>query len=74
MSDLRDSFGVRTFEWAEMVGKTGEEVQAVIQKQNPKMNVVIVPEGHGVTMDYRQDRVRIYTNVEGKVDRIPRIG
>ena len=74
MSDIRDSFGVLTFDWADMVGKTGEEVKAIIQNQNPSMDVVLLSEGQIVTMDYRQDRVLIYTNGDGRVDRIPRIG
>ena len=34
----------------------------------------IVPPGSMVTRDYRLDRVRIFTNDDGKVDRAPKSG
>jgi beta-lactam-binding protein with PASTA domain len=60
--------------WPELVGKTGEEAKAAIEKEDPSLEVQIVPYGHVVTQDYRTDRVRIYLDPEGRVARPPRIG
>ena len=61
--------------WPELVGKTGEEAKAVILKENPYVTKVeILLEGSGVTMDYRQSRVRIFVNDEGIVAETPRTG
>jgi hypothetical protein len=45
-----------------------------IQQQRPELKVVLVPEGSMVTMDYREDRVRIWHDESGKVTRVPRVG
>lgn len=37
-------------------------------------NVVIVPDGAAITMDYRTDRVRVFVNKKGVVIRTPLIG
>jgi hypothetical protein len=59
--------------WPECVGKAGEQAKALILKDNPSLNVQIVQPGQVVTMDVRTDRVRIFINDKGVVDRPPRI-
>jgi ABC-type glycerol-3-phosphate transport system substrate-binding protein len=58
----------------ELVGLPGEEAKADLEKKYPNLSVVVVPDGSPVTMDYRDDRVRIFINDEGKVGYPPRIG
>ena len=70
----RDTTGSCTSEWPDWVGKTGEEAKAAIQTENSNLFVVLVHVNAMVTMDYRLDRVRIYIDDDGKVDRIPTIG
>ncbi|KAL3849794.1 hypothetical protein ACJIZ3_011676 [Penstemon smallii] len=60
--------------WPELVGARGEVAERVIEKQNPNVNAIIVPEGSVVTADFRCDRVRVWVNSLGVVSRIPRIG
>ncbi len=58
----------------ELVGLTGEEAKADLERKYPNLNVFVVPDGSPVTMDYREDRVRIFVNEEGKVGYPPHIG
>ncbi|CAI9098281.1 OLC1v1034902C1 [Oldenlandia corymbosa var. corymbosa] len=60
--------------WPELVGLTSEEAERRIKEEKPGANVQIVPEGCFVTMDYRTNRVRIFTGSDGKVVRAPMIG
>ncbi|KAL6864802.1 hypothetical protein ACP4OV_015953 [Aristida adscensionis] len=57
--------------WPEVVGLPAEEAKKVILKDMPGANVVVVPLGAPVTMDYRTDRVRIFVDT---VARPPTIG
>jgi len=54
-------------QWPELVGKTGEEAKAAVLKDRPELKVEIMPELGPCTMDFRQDRVRIFVNKDGKV-------
>jgi hypothetical protein len=58
----------------EAVGLAEEDAMAVVKKKHPDKHVVIVKEGDFVTMDVREDRIRIWVNDEGVVRRTPRIG
>ncbi|XP_072170898.1 uncharacterized protein [Diadema setosum] len=61
--------------WPELVGKTGEEAKAAIMSARPDLkHVDIIPADHMVTMDFREDRVRIFVDAEGKVVRKPMVG
>nr|XP_054754570.1 uncharacterized protein LOC129260639 [Lytechinus pictus] len=70
--------------WAELVGKTGEEAKAVILQERPGLTVSILetcftqvqilPEDSMMTMDFREDRVRILVDGAGKVVKSPSIG
>jgi hypothetical protein len=61
-------------EWPELVGKTGEEAKAQVLKDRPDVTVQIQNELSPCTMDFRQDRVRVFINKEGKVAGPPRTG
>ncbi len=60
--------------WPELVGARGTVAEATIERQNPLVNAIIVPEGSSVTADFRCDRVWVWVNKNGIVKRVPSIG
>jgi hypothetical protein len=62
--------------WPELslVGMTGEEAKSAVLAVDNTLEVHIVPHNSMVTMDYREDRVRIYVGDDSKVIRQPRNG
>ncbi|CDP14354.1 unnamed protein product [Coffea canephora] len=60
--------------WPELVGLTSEEAERRIKEEIPGVNVHVIPPDYFVTMDFRTDRVRIFTDSSGKVSRAPMIG
>lgn len=65
--------------WPEkdLVGLTGEEAKAAVLAGNTKLlaiNVQVLHHHSPITMDYRDDRVRIFVGNDGKVVRQPMIG
>ncbi|KAJ0088153.1 hypothetical protein Patl1_31825 [Pistacia atlantica] len=60
--------------WPELVGLTADEAEKKIKEEKPVVQVQVVPPNNFVTMDFRQNRVRLYVDSSGKVDRAPRIG
>ncbi|XP_069130958.1 uncharacterized protein [Argopecten irradians] len=63
-----------TTNWPDCVGKTWQEAEAIIRKEYPSISVSFLADGSMVTMDYRSERVRIFTDEEGKVVQVPMIG
>lgn len=61
-------------EWPELVGLTGEEAEKKIKEEKAGAHVQLVQSSCFLTMDYREDRVRVYLDESGKVERPPRIG
>ncbi|KAL6057577.1 Chymotrypsin inhibitor-2 [Balamuthia mandrillaris] len=61
-------------EWPELVGKPFEEVKAAILNDNGSLQVQSVPEGSMVTMDWREDRVRVFVDNVGNCAETPRVG
>ncbi|KAJ4836291.1 hypothetical protein Tsubulata_008020 [Turnera subulata] len=59
--------------WPELVGAKGEEAAAIIEKENPNVNAIIVLEGSPITLDYRCDRVRVFVDENGIVVSAPEI-
>jgi hypothetical protein len=60
-----------------LVGWTGEDAKFAVlagDKTLREENVHIVPEDSMVTMDYREDRVRIFVDADGRVVSQPTIG
>ena len=60
--------------WPQLVGMDGEAAKAQLEQEYPEMRVQVVPYGSMVTMDYREDRIRIYVDEAGKVQRAPTVG
>ena len=67
--------GVMTQEgpWPECIGKTGAECMRLIETAAPALrgNIFIVPKDSFVTMDFNTDRVRIFVNENGIVEKAP---
>lgn len=61
-------------QWPELVGKTFEEAKTAILQDKPTLNVLSVPEGSMVTMDWREDRVRVYVDDNNVVKTTPSVG
>lgn len=59
--------------WAHLQGADPETVKAAILSERPDLNVQIIPHDAMVTMDVREDRVRLFVK-DGRVIRSPRIG
>ena len=51
--------------WPELLGLEGEVAQAIIKRENPSLDVVIVLENSSVTKEIRFDRVRVWINKAG---------
>ncbi|XP_066363722.1 subtilisin-chymotrypsin inhibitor-2B-like [Miscanthus floridulus] len=57
--------------WPEVVGLSVEEAKKVILKDKPDADIVVLPTGSPVTMDYRPNRVRIFVDT---VAQTPHVG
>ena len=62
--------------WPECVGMAGEECKKLIEKQAPDLvgNIHVLGADSMVTMDYRTDRVWIWTDDNGVVNKPPMRG
>ena len=73
---LRKELPIIKEAWPEVVGMDGSAAKVAIEAEN-NVNVrqiQCIPEGSMVTRDYREDRVRIFTNKDGKVVAAPTVG
>ena len=62
-------------EWPELVNRNVEEAEQTIRQENPNVQVHRVPQDSMVTMDWREDRVRVfYDENNNQVVRTPRVG
>ncbi|MGW7412098.1 serine protease inhibitor [Streptomyces sp. NPDC054863] len=61
-------------EWPELVGKKSAHAKSVIEQERPDLTVTVIPYGAAVTMDLREDRVRIFENQRHRVSHTPVIG
>ncbi|WP_407842049.1 serine protease inhibitor (plasmid) [Streptomyces sp. DSM 116496] len=59
--------------WPELLGKSVEEARQQIGADFPGITVHVVSEGSMVTMDFNEQRVRLFVK-DGKVVREPRRG
>ncbi|AES61046.1 putative proteinase inhibitor I13, potato inhibitor I [Medicago truncatula] len=60
--------------WPELVGVEGKVAEATIQRENPLVDAIIVPEGSSVPFDFRCDRVWVWINKDEIVYQVPTIG
>lgn len=60
--------------WPELVGQDAVAAVAAIAEARPDVSVERVEEGTMVTMDFREDRVRVFVGTDGSVGITPKIG
>uniref|UniRef100_A0A7N0UEB1 Uncharacterized protein n=1 Tax=Kalanchoe fedtschenkoi TaxID=63787 RepID=A0A7N0UEB1_KALFE len=57
--------------WPELVGTEGQAAAAIIEKENPSVNAVVILEGTPVTKEIDCTRVRVWVNERGVVISVP---
>jgi len=57
-----------------LINMKGNEAVDIIKKNHPHINVILVNQNAMMTMDYRQDRIRVFVDDAGNVSRPPRVG
>ncbi|KAI3526646.1 hypothetical protein L1887_05906 [Cichorium endivia] len=60
--------------WPELVGENGQAAAAKIEKENPRVDAIVLLDGTPTTRDFRCDRVWVWVNSSGVVLRSPKIG
>ena len=60
--------------WPQLVGMPVDQAIAIIQQENPGINVVKLPENSPTTRDFRLNRVRVFHDADGNVTSEPRTG
>ncbi|MDA2809759.1 serine protease inhibitor [Nocardiopsis sp. RSe5-2] len=64
--------------WPELAGADAHTAERVIERENPRVDAVLVPKGSFVTMDFRCDRVHVFHEGEDPapliVSRAPQVG
>ncbi|KAL9352964.1 hypothetical protein Peur_055644 [Populus x canadensis] len=60
--------------WPELLGAEGKVAAATIERENPLVEAIIVPEGSKVILDFRCDRVWVWVDKRGIVFQVPGIG
>lgn len=60
--------------WPELVGTTGQAAAATIERENPRVDAIVILNGAPVTGDFRCDRVWVRVNSRGIVVQAPGIG
>jgi len=60
--------------WPELVGKSKEQAEAVLLAEAPGATLQFLPEDAMVTMDFREDRIRVFSDDAGTVVRAPMRG
>jgi len=53
----------------------GDEAAEKIERESPKVNAIVVPEGSFVPLDFKCNRVWVWVDKEyGRVIRVPKLG
>ncbi|CAA6658956.1 unnamed protein product [Spirodela intermedia] len=60
--------------WPELLGAEGSAAAAIIEKENPHVDAIVLHKDAITTMEYRCDRVRVRVDDYGIVAKTPRIG
>uniref|UniRef100_A0A1J3K5N3 Protease inhibitor HPI n=2 Tax=Noccaea caerulescens TaxID=107243 RepID=A0A1J3K5N3_NOCCA len=60
--------------WPELVGKNGDYAASVIERENTRVDAVVILDGSPVTADFRCDRVRVFVNSNRIVVKVPVAG
>ncbi|KAL8215001.1 hypothetical protein R6Q57_004450 [Mikania cordata] len=57
--------------WPELVGADGEAAAATIERENPRVDAIVILDGTGTPRDFQCDRVWVWVNSDGVVIRTP---
>ncbi|KAF5822001.1 putative proteinase inhibitor I13, potato inhibitor I [Helianthus annuus] len=60
--------------WPELVGARGDVAEATIERENSRVDAIVIRVGTNVTGDFRCDRVWVRVNSNGVVVQTPSIG
>ncbi|XP_019059272.1 PREDICTED: glu S.griseus protease inhibitor-like [Tarenaya hassleriana] len=60
--------------WPELVGTNGDFAASVIERENPRVDAVVIRAGIPVIGDFRCDRVRVRVDGNRVVVEVPSIG
>ncbi|CAH8362921.1 unnamed protein product [Eruca vesicaria subsp. sativa] len=60
--------------WPELVGTNGDYAASVIEKENRRVDAIVILDGTPVTADFRCDRVRVWVNTNRVVIKPPTAG
>mmetsp|Transcript_7604 Transcript_7604/g.11279 ORF Transcript_7604/g.11279 Transcript_7604/m.11279 type:complete len:106 (-) Transcript_7604:223-540(-) len=70
----RSSPGNSVRHWPDLKGMHADDVEIKIHSDRPELKVQRVPKDAMVTMDMREDRVRLFVDENDRVVRAPRVG
>ncbi|CAN6358240.1 unnamed protein product [Urochloa humidicola] len=71
MSSVNATGAEKKTSWPEVVGMPVEEAKKIILKDMPDADIVVLPAGSPVTMDFRSNRVRVFIDT---VAQTPTVG
>ncbi|KAI3829096.1 hypothetical protein L1987_03210 [Smallanthus sonchifolius] len=60
--------------WPELVGVSGHAATVIIERENHKVDAIVVEEGSFVSTDIQCDRVRVFVDGNGVVKDVPKVG
>ncbi|CAN6835403.1 unnamed protein product, partial [Brassica oleracea] len=60
--------------WPELVGTNGDYAASVIERENSRVDALVILQGSPVTADVRCDRVRVWVNRNRIVVHVPIAG
>ncbi|CAO2826556.1 unnamed protein product [Amaranthus hypochondriacus] len=72
MSD--ESFCKGKSEWPELVNVNGHKAATIIERENPNVNAIVLPDGTAVIENFSCNRVWVWVDGEELVVRTPVIG
>ncbi|KAL3746092.1 hypothetical protein ACJRO7_015102 [Eucalyptus globulus] len=61
-------------QWPELIGQSGDNAKAAIEKDNPYVTAVLIPMGQGREGNFCCNRVFVWTNEYGLVSMVPEVG
>ncbi|CAA6658952.1 unnamed protein product [Spirodela intermedia] len=73
MAETRTTYQGKS-SWPELVGQEGRTAAAIIEKENPLVDPIVVKVRTGVREDLRNDRVWVWVDDSGIVAETPKIG
>ncbi|KAG6427748.1 hypothetical protein SASPL_111995 [Salvia splendens] len=66
--------GVGKISWPELVGVAGDSAVATIEKENPSVDAVVITPDDAYLPALYCDRVLVFVDSNGIVERVPNVG